>query len=436
MARRRRRQSQRGELTSQISSRGTFISYGRPVTGERNHAVRGRNLYRNASRIFRNIAIIGAGLRLILDLAGEVSWAITPTNKNEDFADRTRQALFGDMITPWRNIIRRAVLFQYYGFHLAEIVWQMKDGNYTFKQLSPIAQSTIEKFEYDDPRIPNELIGFTQRPAHGWGEIFIPRSKTLYIVDDALSDSPAGLGLARQAIPIGLQLEVLEMAEYRILKDSRSHLIGRVPFGLMQEEIDNNPKFTQADADALEAPLKTFVKNYANGIERAQSLTLPSDRYASIDRINDENRPSREKQWDIEELAITAPMLPELLKVIERKTYTLAALLNVEQLLVGTGTGSYALARDKSKSTHRSVNSSLAQIAEAIKIDMMEPLFILNNWPLDKMPILEFEPINERDMKETNEILIAQLAGGAINAEDPSFRDVRSRIGVPLEEEK
>ena len=66
---------------------------------------------------------------------------------------------------------------------------------------------------------------------------------------------------------------------------------------------------------------------------------------------------------------------------IERLNREMARILGIEQLLLGsTGSGSYALSKDKTQAFYLLVDSALTELRDVVRMDLLKPLWMLNGW--------------------------------------------------------
>ena len=119
-------------------------------------------------------------------------------------------------------------------------------------------------------------------------------------------------------------------------------------------------------------------------------------------------------------------------RAIERINLEMARVLGTEGLLLGgDGRGSLALSKDKSHNFSLIIDSTLQELADSAKQDLVAPLFELNGWDLDDMPSPKTEATRYRDVEEVTRALQDMAQAGAILApDDPVIKEVRGLLGL------
>jgi len=406
---------------------GTPIYGGYILENEQNAVLTGKQKYTKFSETLVNVAIVGAGVRYYLNLVSKATWAVTPANDSDEakeLADFVKDVM-DSTETPWRRIVRRASMYRFYGFSIQE--WtaiRRKDGKIGFKDFAPRPQSTIEKWDTD--RI-GTIKGVIQRSPQDHSEIYLPRAKMMYLVDDSLSDSPEGLGLVRHIYPYAERLKIYEKLEQDGFEtDLRGIPIGRAPLAQLASLVESGD-ITPADQTKWINNLTDFIQNHIRKPDTG--LLLDSLTYQTID---ERGAPSAVKQWDLELLQSKTSGLPEIASAIRRVTRNIATLLGVEQLLLGETTGgSYALARDKTNVFFLIVDSTLSELSEALKRDFIFTLWRLNGFNEDLMPKLTPESIKFRDVEQVTKALKdLALSGARVTIADPAVNEIRNLLGL------
>ena len=192
--------------------------------------------YRTYADILSNTSIVAAGIRYYANLVGGATWTVSPSEADSDamYAELAEAALMMDGATPWNRVVRRAAMYRFYGFSVQE--WTMArrmDGWLGYSDIAPRAQSTIERWSTDETGV---VVGIVQRSPQTHQEIYLPREKVMYIVDDSLSDSPEGLGLFRHLVSPAKRLARYEDLEgFGFETDLRGIPIGtRAPLSELQ----------------------------------------------------------------------------------------------------------------------------------------------------------------------------------------------------------
>ncbi len=413
--------------TKTIGAPGTAIYGGFIQSDELNQNLSSsEERYKTYSEILANTSIVAAGTRYFLNLAAKAEWSFQPSEEDTDgrFAELAEQALTDDPATPWHRIVRRAAMYRFYGFSFQE--WTAKraeDGSLTFGDVAPRAQLTIDQWDTD---ITGKLLGVVQRSPQTQMDLYLPRGKLLYLVDDSLSDSPEGLGLFRHLVAPAQRVARYEQLEgIGFEHDLRGVPIGRAPFTELAE-LETNGSITRAQRVAIEAPMREFIQGHTQTANLA--LLLDSITYESKD---ESGRASSAKQWDVELLKGSATSFAENAAAINRVNHEMARILGVEQLMLGDGAGSFALSKDKTNSFFLLVDGALTEIREAVADDLIDTLWRLNAWPDEMKPTLATEAVRFTDVAEVATTLRDMASAGAVLDErDPVIDEVRDLMGV------
>ncbi len=406
---------------------GTPIFSGYVQSDERDSKLAGRERFKTFSDILANTSIVAAGTRYFLNLVSKATWRVDPADESaraRELADSLHSMMM-DMETPWHRVVRRASMYRFYGFSVQE--WtarRRRDGQIGMLDVAPRAQITIERWDVD---VHGKIFGVLQRSPQTSEEIYLPRAKIIYAVDDTLNDSPEGLGLFRHLVQPNATLERYQQLEgWGFETDLRGTPIGRAPFAELNRLMEEG-KISSADKIALEKPLRDFVQSH---IKTPQlGLLMDSLTYTTED---DKATPSQIPQWSMELLKGEPTGQDSVAKAIERLNREMARVLGVESLLLGTDSrGSHALARDKTQTFSLMVDSTLQELQEVMEKDYLGPVWLLNGWPDELKPTLKTEPVQYRDIEQVTGALrdMAQ-AGAVLPMDDPAINEVRDLLGL------
>lgn len=409
---------------------GTSVLGGFIQSIEDNSRLVGREKYKTFSEFLANVTIVAAGVRYFLNMLAKADWIAEPADhpQGQEFAERTEEALFNGA-TPWKRVVRRAGMSRFHGFSIQEwTAGRQEDGSLGFTDIAPRPQITIERWDVDET---GRVLGVVQRSPQTVREVYLPREKVVYVVDDTINDSPEGLGLFRhisEACRKLVRYEQLEGFGYEL--DLRGVPVGRAPLAALNGQVTRG-QLSQAKVTQLLQPLTDFIKGHIKSPQLG--LLLDSVTYRSTD---DASTPSGVRQWDMELLTGSNTSQGDIARAILRLNQETARVLGVENLLVGgDGVGSLALSRDKSENFGLLVDSALGELAEAFERDLLDVLFMLNGWPLEAKPELKPESIQHRDVAEITEaIRNMAMAGAMITPEDPVVDNVRDLLGVSRQE--
>ena len=414
--------------TKTIGVPGTAVYGGYVNSGEKSPNLASREeKFKTYSEILANTSVVAAGTRYFLNLVAKSRWSFKASEADTDgkFAELAEAMLTDDPLTPWHRIVRRGAMYRFHGFSVQE--WtarRHKDGHLTLLDVEPRAQATIDKWDL----APNGRVqGVVQVSPQTYEEIYLPRAKCLYLVDDTLSDSPEGLGLFRHLVAPSARLARYEQLEgFGFETDLRGVPVGRGPFTELAEKVEAG-EISNADRIAIEKPLKDFIRNHVKSAKLG--IMLDSITYESKDEAG---RASSMPQWSVELMKGSATSFAENASAIERLNREMARILGVEQMLLGEGGGSYALSSDKTSSFYLLVDGALTEVREAVADDLIGTMWALNGWPDEMKPTLNTEAIRHTDVAEVAMVLRDMATAGAIlHPEDPIINEVRDMLGMP-----
>ena len=145
--------SQRVPPTRTVGTHGTAIYGGYIQHNEKSPRLTSiYERYRTFSNILANVSIVAAGVRYFVNLIGGATWSFTASKDDTtgEYAERAEQILTKAPDTHWPRVVRRASMYRFYGFSVAE--WTAKkhpDGYFTFADIAPRPQNTIEQWNVD-----------------------------------------------------------------------------------------------------------------------------------------------------------------------------------------------------------------------------------------------------------------------------------------------
>lgn len=413
--------------TQTIGAPGVRIIGGMIDSDERSAELADRRKYKTYSDMLVNTSIVAAGVRYYLNLIAKARWQFEPSEADTTakFAEAAEQMLTEDPITPWHRIVRRAGMYRFYGFSVQEWTARKDDeGRLTMKDIAPRAQMTIERWDVDDE---GQVIGIIQRNPQTMRDIYLPRQKVVYMVDDTLNDSPEGLGIFRQMVESNKRLTRYEQLEgFGFETDLRGIPIGRAPFAKLAE-MQEDGILTDVQREAIEAPLRDFITKHIKTSNLG--LLLDSITYTTED---DKGTPSAQRQYDVELLKGGNTTQESVANAINRVNHELARIMGVEGLLLGGDkVGSLALSADKSRNLFLLIDGALIEIAEQFDRDLLDTIWTLNGWDDDLKPTMRHEQVQFKDVEQITEALRdMSVAGAILDPNDPVIGEVRDLLGL------
>lgn len=410
-----------------IGAPGAVVIDNYLVEDERNASLLRQNKFKTYSNLLANVSIVSAGVRYFLNLVSKAEWKLIPSDIDNPEAVRlaaivTKQ--MGRMDTSWSRVIRRAAMYRFYGFSVQEWTMEVVDGLKQFKDVAPRPQATITKWDLD---VVGRVARVGQEHPLTQEINWLPRWKTIYIVDDSLDDSPEGLGLFRHIVESCTRLQRYEQLEgYGFESDLRGIPVGKAPFAALAEAVDTG-LIEQQDMDDAIAPIESFIRNHVKN--PALGLMLDSITYQSLD---ESGTISSVEQWGVDLMKGSATSLPDMYKSIERVNREIARALGVEGLLLGEQTsGSHALSKDKSQNFALIVESTLGELSDTFQKDFVERMFELNGWDMDLVPTFDTETLQHRDITQITQALKDLASAGAqMDVNDPATDEIRKKLGL------
>jgi len=406
---------------------GTAVYGGFVQEIERNPDLSGSNKYRTFSNALANTSIVASGVRYFLNLVSRPLWKLEPPDLPgaDELADKATLIMSDpDARTPHQRAVRRAATFRFYGFSLAEWTAYLRDdGLIGMLDIASRPQSTIYKWDVDEQGL---VYGAIQTSPKTGIEIYLPRWKLIYLVDDALSDSPEGLGLLRHiAEPVRRLRRYEQLEGWGFETDLRGIPIGRAPLSALQE-LKASGQLSAAQLEQATLGLTNFLQGHV----RQPTLGLMLDSITYEDR--DTRRPSSERKWDVELLKADSTSQPEILRAIERLNREIARILGVEQLLLGdNGVGSFAMAKEKNHNFAIVIDSTLEELRWAFRRDWLAPIWRLNGWPKELMPEIKTDRLQFRDIDQvTSSLERMARAGALLMPDDPAINELRDQMGL------
>lgn len=408
---------------SGFSARGGYI-----FAPETNADVAGPNRWHTAADILTNISIVAASVRYSLNLISRPKWRADPPS---DKAEAKAMAEFVEEViegvdTSWSRIVRRGAMYRYHGFGLHEWVAKKRDdGKIGIQSVEVRPTHTIRKWDIDEN---GGVLGVIQANPQNGREIYLPRQKLVYLVDDALTDRPDGLGWFRHlAEPAQRLRRYLDLETMGFERDLAGIPVGRAPLQRINQMVKDG-RLKESEANEMIAALENFVKIAVK--KPSTGLLLDSEPFRV--KTDTGEQISSVMQWGMELLTGSPTSSAELGNAIHRLMTDMALIIGTEQLLVGTkGEGSRALSEDKSRNLYLTSNATLGDMAEAFDRDIVTTLWTLNGFPDELRPKLRTEDVSFKDANNIAKALADLAAAGAIlHPNDPAVNDLRDLMGI------
>jgi hypothetical protein len=336
------------------------------------------------------------------------------------------QDIFNGMRRPWHRVVRRLASHKFYGFALAEWI-ALRDeesGVIGFKDILPLGQKTVTRWLLEKD---GSILGAVQTSPQTGKDVAIPRAKMIHVVDDALNDSPEGLGLLRHVVDSVKRLQRLQELElWGFANDLRGVPVGRAPLAALNAAVKAKT-ITQAEANEMIAGLESFVQRHVRSPDLG--ILLDSTPYKGT---GEQRTPTQVRQWEIELLDGGTYSLEAVANAIVRIQREIARVLGVEHLMLGENSaGSRSLSTDKTQSFGLLVDGTLREIREAVEADLLPPLFELNGWDVELMPDLKTEAQAFRNADELSAVIRdLATAGVQVDRQDEAVGEILDLMGL------
>lgn len=380
------------------------------------------------AKILRETTIAAASVRIFLNLISGAIWqAEAPEMDNE--ADQAKadeiaslvEDMLTDHITPWPRIVRRITLFRFYGFSLMEwIAKRREDGAIGMLDVKPRPNRTIDRWDIDEN---GNVKGVWQR-VDSRPDVYIPRDRLIYAVDDTLTENPEGLGLLRHIKRSADRLRVYEIIEgIGFENDLQGVPVAYAPL----TEIDTDERYSKKDRARYRKPLKDFVDGHVRN--KRTGLLLDSEVYRGE---GDQQTPSGTRKWAVDILRGQGGAFAELDTAINRINKEMARILGTEHMMLGSdGTGSLALGKTKTGGFYLTIKTTQSEVVDILERDWRDPICEMNGWPREMWPSLACEEIRDEDIEQITMALERMArAGAVITEDDPVIAEVRHMMGV------
>jgi len=421
--------SQRVSPFKELGAAGFAVFGGRIANREKGTQVFGPQRWITYSDMVSNTSIVAAGVRYFLNIVASAKWQVKPNEKkggNEEAAEFIDSVLNG-MTSPWRRVARRAASYRFMGFGVQE--WtakrREKDGKIALDDVESRPQHTIDKWQVDEK---GSVLGVYQVAPQTNQEIYLPRQKIMYLVEDSLTDSPEGLGLYRHLVePYERLKKYLLLEGQGFERDLRGIPIGRVPYQALRAAVSNG-SISSDDAARMIAAIESFVKIQAKSEDT--SIVLDSAPY--VVETEGGKSISGIMQYGLELLQGQSADFANMGQAIERLNREMARIIGAEHLLLGgEGSANRALAEDKSRNFYQVVNGTLDDIVDATNKDIIGPICDLNGIAEEDRPKMTHSDISFRSVQEiTSALRDMATAGATLQPNDPAIEDVREMLGI------
>ena len=380
--------------------------------------LKGKRAIQKYKEMRDNNAIIGSVMYAIEQTLRDVKIDVVPANDSDEAKREAEflKSVVEDMDHSLDDHISEALSHLTYGFAWFEVVYKRRegdmrspkknskfdDGRIGVKKIAIRAPWTVEKFEIDQDT--GEVLGMWQEAAWGKKTTMIPVEKSLYYRTTSLNNDPSGRSVLRNAYVSYTYLNKIQGYEaVAIERELHGVPVGRMPAEYLSGD-------ATADQANLRGQFERILRDLKNN-EQGYAL-LPSDLYVDAD-----GKPTNQRLMDIELITANGSRSIDIDPVVKRYQHDIARSLMAEFLMLGSGSGSYALSKSKTDLFLRSLESYINTIVDVLNKQLVEPLWKLNGLSWDVMPKLVAGDVAPHDLREIASFL-RNLNGAGIEVQD------------------
>lgn len=363
-------------------------------------------------------AIVGSIMYAIEQTLRDVKIEVKPADDSEVAKREAEflQSVLDDMDHSLDDHVSEALSYLTYGFSWFEVVYKRRegdmrspkknskfeDGRIGIKKIAIRAPWTVESFEVDQNT--GEILGLYQEAAWGKRPAMIPVEKSVYYRTTSLNNDPSGRSVLRNAFVSYTYLNKIQSYEaIAIERELHGVPIGRMPAEYMSADASVDQAALRSQFDKILRDLKLNEQGYA---------LLPSDLY-----VDAEGRPTNQRLMDIELITANGSRSIDIDPVVKRYQHDIARSLMAEFLMLGSGSGSYALSKTKTDLFLRSLESYINTIVDVLNKQLVERLWQLNGLDWATMPKLVAGDVAPHDLREIASFL-RNLNGAGIEVQD------------------
>jgi len=355
-----------------------------------------------------------------------VEWYVTPfSDPDEDPTDEDQEvaqfveSCMHDMSITWADFIAEVLSKLVFGWAYAEIVYKRRegynsdivsrheDGKIGWRTLSPRAQETLLRWQFDDS---GELVGMVQND--GKQGVLIPLDDALHFRTSSHKQNPEGRSLLRTSYSSWWTKKRIERFEaIGIERD----LAGIPCVGVPPELFDSD-----ADADT-----KSSLANWQKMV-----TSLKNDEQAGIlypKTYDEQGNPL----ITVELLSAPSSRMYDTGSIIERLSRYQAMTVLQDVILLGhESVGSLALADTKKRLARASLKSQADEISATLNQYAIADLLRLNGMPTDRLPRIVSGEIEERSLDTFASMMSALAISGVMLDDLETQNEIRGILGL------
>lgn len=380
--------------------------------------LRGKKAIQKYREMRDNNAIVGSIMYAVEQTLRDVKIEVKPADDSPVAKAEAAflQSVLDDMDHSLDDHISEALSYLTYGFSWFEVVYKRRagdtvspkknskfeDGRIGIKKIAIRAPWTVESFEVDQNT--GEILGMYQEAAWGKRPAMIPVEKSVYYRTTSLNNDPSGRSVLRNAYVSYTYLNKIQSYEaIAIERELHGVPLGRMPAEYLSADATTDQANLRGQFDRILRDLKNNEQGYA---------LLPSDLYVDAD-----GKPTNQRLMDVELITANGSRSIDIDPVVKRYQHDIARSLMAEFLMLGSGSGSYALSKTKTDLFLRSLESYINTIVDVLNKQLVERLWQLNGLDWATMPKLVAGDVAPHDLREIASFL-RNLNGAGIEVQE------------------
>lgn len=383
----------------------------------------------------RNNPTVGAAMNVYRFMIGRKKWkAVAPIGSDPKLEARANivTTMMHDMDDSWADFIQSVIPYLEYGFSIHSIVPYRRlkrngskhnDGLVGIKKLALRNQDTIARWTFSDDgrellKVEQSLANLEyqhlyqdQKNEHGY--IDIPRETFLLFTSNSTAGNPQGNSIYKNIY--------LAHKRLTLLQDQQLLTAAKEAKGLLKIELP--PEYLQGadspDGGAAAEAFKKFIDGHNNGTNSGLLVPRFIDPETKINK------------FDYSLMESKGTLGVDLDKAIQSYKNDILQALNVDVLALGaSGSGSFALAENKTSILALAVDSRLQEIKSVLDKHLMKYIFERNGWSTEVMPEFIYEDEEDIDMEVFGAYIQKIFSTGAIEVDRKVLNKVRKVMGV------
>ena len=378
-----------------------------------------------------NDAIVASVLFAIEMFLRKVGWNTQPFSKEEadvknaEFLESCRT----DMSHTWAELMSEIMTMLPYGWSYNETVYkrrlgaqpegkdslpssQYSDGRIGWRKMPIRAQETLHRWEFDEQ---GGIRGMWQQAPPDFEVKYIPIEKALLFRTSSKKNNPEGRSVLRSAYRAWhFKKRIEEIEGIGIERDLAGLPFAEVPAEMMGDNATDDDKATIA-------AIKDLVRNVRRDEQEGVIWPVAYDANGNQTMKFSLMSAGGSRTFDTD-------------RVISRYDQRIAMTVLADFILLGNeGVGSYAMTTTKTGMFQAALGAWLDNIADVFNRYAIPRLFALNGLPLDRLPRLVHDQVQEASIDEIG-VALSNLAGaGAALFPNMELQNaVLKRLGLPL----